>query len=338
VKELFVLLRDSLSDGKPLALVTVTGSSGSTPRSSGAVMLAGKEGRLWGTIGGALPEHLALEEAKALIAAGGPLASFKEYLLHPNEAADIGAQCGGELSVFSRLLLPGEPGLAGTVEKALACFSAHVPARLVMEITGDEKNPSIMVIAEEEEAPFREALRGSGAAVVEEGGRRWFSLPLIRRDRVFIFGGGHVAQELVPLLAHLDFRCLVFEDREEFSRPSLFPGVEEVIRGDFERIGDSLSLTEGDRAVIVTRGHIWDFEAWAFCLRSPAAYIGVIGSRHKHEFVKSRLRERGFSGAEIGAKRVHAPIGLDIKSETPEEIAVSIAAELILDRAGGRIK
>jgi xanthine dehydrogenase accessory factor len=217
-------------------------------------------------------------------------------------------------------------------EKALACFSAHVPARLVMEITEREERPSLYV-AEEGEDAFPEL--PPGGAVTAEGERRWFALPLVSRDRVFVFGGGHVAQELVPLLAHLGFRCVVFEDREEYSRPSLFPGAEEVIQGDFERIGDSLSLSERDRAVIVTRGHLWDFEAWAFCLRSPAAYIGVIGSRHKHEFVRARLRERGFSPAEIGAARVRAPIGLDIKSETPAEIAVSIAAELILHRAGG---
>jgi xanthine dehydrogenase accessory factor len=333
MKELFVLLTDFLLAGKPLVLVTVTGASGSTPRSSGAVMLAGKEGRLWGTIGGALPEHLALEEAGALIEAGGPLARSGEYILHPNEAADIGARCGGELSVFFRLLLPEELGLIGTVEKALACFSAHVPARLVMEITEREEHPALYV-AEEGEDGFPELPPHGGAAAAVEGGKRWFALPLVSRDRVFVFGGGHVAQELVPLLAHLGFRCIVFEDREEYSRPALFPGVEEVIRGDFQRIGDSLSLSERDRAVIVTRGHLWDFEAWAFCLRSPAAYIGVIGSRHKHEFVKTRLRERGFSRAEIEAPRVRAPIGLDIKSETPAEIAVSIAGELILDRAG----
>jgi xanthine dehydrogenase accessory factor len=338
VKELFILLKDSLLKGKPLVLVTVTGSSGSTPRTSGAVMLAGKEGRIWGTIGGALPEHLALEEAKALVAAGegGPLSSFKSYILHPNEAADIGARCGGEISVFFRLLTPEEPGLFETVEKALACFSAHVPCRLIMEIA-DRGKPSL-ILAEEGEGklPFLPPGAPEHSGPAEEGGRRWFCLLLLSPGRVFVFGGGHVAQELVPLLARLDFRCVVFEDREEYSRPALFPGVEEVIRGDFEHIGDSLNLSGRDLAVIVTRGHVWDFEAWAFCLRSPAAYIGVIGSRHKHEFVKARLKERGFSINEIEAKRVRAPIGLDIKSETPSEIAVSIAAELILTRANLR--
>jgi xanthine dehydrogenase accessory factor len=336
VKELFTILKDSLLRGEPLVLAAVTGSSGSTPRTSGALMLAGREGRVWGTIGGALPEHLALEEAKTLIAAGesGALCAFKKYILRPNEAADIGARCGGEISVFLRLLGPGEPGLPETAEKALACFSAHTPSLLIMEITEHEERPSLTVAAEGE-APFQEAggFTQSGPALAAREGRRWFSLPLLGPGRVFVFGGGHVARELVPLLARLDFRCVVFEDREEYSKPPLFPGAEEVIRGDFEHIGDSLSLSDRDFAVIVTRGHVWDLEAWDFCLRSPAAYIGVIGSRQKHEFVKARLKERGFTGGEIDAARVRAPIGLDIKSETPAEIAVSIAAELILTRS-----
>jgi xanthine dehydrogenase accessory factor len=326
MKEFFTFIKDALLSGEALVLAVVTESSGSTPRTSGALMLAGREGRVWGTIGGALPEHLALEEAKAIIAGEG-LSSFKKYILHPNEAADIGAQCGGEIGVFFRPLEPGEPGLLETVEKALACFSAHIPSHLVMEITEHAKHPPLEVAVDGEGPPLK-----APAAWTEEGGRRRFSIPLIGAGRVVVFGGGHVAQELVPLLSRLDFRCVVFEDREEYSRPSLFPGAEKIILGDFERIGDSLSLSDHDYAVIVTRGHIWDYAAWAFCLESPAAYIGVIGSRHKHEFVKTRLRERGFSDAQIEAKRVRAPIGLDIKSETPAEIAVSIAAELILTR------
>ena len=89
-----------------------------------------------------------------------------------------------------------------------------------------------------------------------------------------------------------------------------------------------------DYVVVITRGHEWDLEAWAFALDSPAAYIGVIGSKTKHKFVKEKLRERGYKDTVINAARVHAPIGLDIKSETPAEIAVSIAGELILTRKG----
>ena len=167
----------------------------------------------------------------------------------------------------------------------------------------------------------------------EEGESCWFSEPLISGGFAYIFGGGHIARELVPLLAHLDFRCIVFDDREEFSRPELFPGADKVILGDFNNIGKSITLSNRDFAVIITRGHLWDLEAWAFALNSPASYIGVIGSKSKHEFVRGQLRERGFAESTINASRVHAPIGIKIKSDTPAEIAVSIAGELVLCRA-----
>ena len=160
-----------------------------------------------------------------------------------------------------------------------------------------------------------------------------FSEPLVSGGFVYIFGGGHIARELVPLLARLDFRCVVFDDREEFLGNDLFPLAEKCIPGDFDHIGKYLCLTERDYAVIVTRGHLCDLEAWAFALDSPAVYIGVIGSKAKHAFVKGQLQERGYGDAVINAPRVHAPIGVDIKSETPAEIAVSIAAELIQERA-----
>jgi xanthine dehydrogenase accessory factor len=161
----------------------------------------------------------------------------------------------------------------------------------------------------------------------------WFSLPLVPGGFVYIFGGGHVAQELAPLLCRLDFRCVIFDDREEFTRPELFPEGCRMVRGDFENIGASLSLTQKDYVVVVTRGHIFDFHAEAFALRSPARYIGVIGSKAKHKFVRQRLEEAGFGPEELDAPRVHAPIGVSIQSKTPAEVAVSIAAELILTRA-----
>jgi xanthine dehydrogenase accessory factor len=193
-----------------------------------------------------------------------------------------------------------------------------------------------LVHAGEKPANIDSLLR-PGPVCVEQTGRLLFSEPLVRGGLVYVFGGGHIAQELVPLLVHLDFRCVVFDDRKEFSKADLFPGAEKVILGDFENIGKYVTLTENDYTVIVTRGHLWDLEAWAFALDSSAAYIGVIGSKSKHEFVKEKLTERGFSPDQINALRVHAPIGMDIKSDTPAEIAVSIAGELIRTRASGNL-
>jgi len=168
------------------------------------------------------------------------------------------------------------------------------------------------------------------------------SLDWVRRERerragagrVYIFGGGHVSQALVPALAAVEFRCVVLEDREEFCRPTLFPEAEEVRRIDFARVLQEVSFTKDDYAVIMTRGHKDDLLIQSQVMRTPVRYIGVIGSKGKTAAVTAALREMGFRDGDFC--RVHAPIGLPIRSETPAEIAVSITAQLILERAGGR--
>ena len=281
MKDLLLIIKENLLKKEPVVLVTITESSGSTPRHAGARMLVGKGPdsaplRLWGSIGGGIMEYSAIEDAANLLQSRRPHPADiqKKYLLHSAEAGESGAVCGGEMTASFR-------------------YIDSEDSELFKEIENEKTSCGI----------------------------------------VCIFGGGHVAQELVPILARLDFRCVVFDDRKEFVKAELFPGVEKIILGDFEHIGKSITLTENDYAVVLTRGHIWDLEAWAFALESRAAYIGVIGSKSKHEFVKEKLRQRGFSHEAINAPRVHAPIGIKIKSETPAEIAVSIAAELIQCRA-----
>jgi xanthine dehydrogenase accessory factor len=339
MKELFLTIKDLLLHGETLVLVIVINSFGSTPRKSGAHMLVGKNGRITGTIGGALPEHLAIEEGLGLIRAGG--SAVRDYILHPNEASDIGAKCGGEIKVLLLRLDSSDIKLRSVVERAIGAFELNTPSWLVIKVSPPEcagvAGPDALVGWTGEAPPdLWPGLRQAKAALLEKNGELWFSEPLFEPERVYIFGGGHVAQELAPLLSHLEFSCTIFEDRAEFARPELFQNTSRTVLGNFENIGASITINEGDYIVIVSRGHIWDFHAEAFALKSKAAYIGVIGSKTKHAFVEGRLKEAGFSVQDIKAGRVHAPVGLDIKSETPAEIAVSIAAQMIHCRALGR--
>lgn len=153
------------------------------------------------------------------------------------------------------------------------------------------------------------------------------------RGRVYIFGGGHVAQALVPALAAVDFDCIVLEDRPDFADPALFPHAADVRQIDNSRVLEEVDIQPDDRVVIMTRGHQNDLEIQAQVMRSPARYIGVIGSQAKTAALTKRLHEMGFTDEDFA--NVYAPIGIPIRSETPAEIAVSIAAQLILERAGG---
>jgi xanthine dehydrogenase accessory factor len=151
---------------------------------------------------------------------------------------------------------------------------------------------------------------------------------------VYVFGGGHVSQALVPLLAGIDFRCVVLEDRAQFAAPELFPDAHEIILAEVGETLKRIHLTPMDYAVVMTRGHRNDLAVQCELLRTDVGYIGVIGSRSKKEFVFGRMREAGFRDSDLA--RITTPIGLSIGAETPAEIAVSIAAQLIQVRAAGR--
>jgi xanthine dehydrogenase accessory factor len=152
---------------------------------------------------------------------------------------------------------------------------------------------------------------------------------LAESGKVYVFGGGHVAQALVPVLAAADFDCAVLEDRPEFCRAELFCGAAATLI-DNARVSDYITVTARDYLVLVTRGHRDDLLVLKQALKTPARYIGMIGSRRKAAAVFASLREQGFTDEDLA--RVRAPIGLEIGSQTPAEIAVSIAAQLIQER------
>ena len=125
---------------------------------------------------------------------------------------------------------------------------------------------------------------------------------------------------------------VVYDDRPEFADPALFPKAEKTLCGDFTRLSEQVTVTPEDYVVVMTRGHQADYEVLAQVLRSGAKYLGCIGSKRKLALCRERLMEAGFTEEEYA--RLHAPIGLAIGAQTPEEIAVSVAAEMIAVRAG----
>ena len=276
MRQLFQQLEQTLKEQKSAVLVTVTASSGSTPRGAGATMLVTEQGRIAGTIGGGAVEYRSEQIALAALREGRSRA--ESFQLRPNEVQDLGMICGGDVQVDFRYLSGNDP-------EALSWVRAE-QARLIPP------------------------------------------------ERVYIFGGGHVAQALVPALAAVDFRCVVLEDREDFCRPELFPSVEETRLIQNDDPAAYADITAGDYVAVMTRGHKDDLTVQAQALKTPARYIGVIGSRRKTAAVFARLQEMGYTDADLA--RITTPIGLDIKAETPAEIAVSIAAQLIMDRAGAK--
>lgn len=151
------------------------------------------------------------------------------------------------------------------------------------------------------------------------------------KNTVYIFGAGHVSMELAKILKYVEFNVVVWDDRDNFANEKRFPDANKVICEPMENITDKISITDKDLVVIMTRGHVYDYIVEKQVLNSKAAYIGVIGSRSKNKVLREKLIDDGFTEERID--NVSAPIGLPIAAETPEEIAISIAGELILFRS-----
>ncbi len=144
---------------------------------------------------------------------------------------------------------------------------------------------------------------------------------------IFIFGGGHISLPLARIGKMAAFRIVVIDDRPEYANPERFPEADETMVGDFAAMMRKLMIDGSSYIVIVTREHQYDSQVLEWAARTPAAYVGMIGSKRKVQAVFSHLKARGITQEQLD--RVHSPIGLPIGAETPEEIAVSIMAEII---------
>ena len=306
--EMFQSLLDLLNRGEDAVLVTVASAQGSTPRGAGSQLLAGREGLVAGTIGGGPGEAQALALAEEVLEKRRTAVRRLE-LRHGGELDSV---CGGEQTVLLQFVPRDAAAWRTLAREVLARLEAHRGGGLVLETGAD---PALL-----EETP--------GCPVWD--GRR-LTLPLPVGERVVIFGGGHCALALAPVLRSVGFRVAVFDDRPEFASAERFPEAETVVCHSYTDIAAGLELTAEDYAVVMTSGHSHDFEVEEQLLRRPLAYVGVMGSRTKTAYVNGKLREAGVS--EDAISRVHTPIGAAIKAVTPEEIAVSVTGELIYERA-----
>ena len=326
--KLIKILKDRCDKGLPSMLVTIVGGSGSSPRGAGAHMAVGEEGRLAGTIGGGMLEFKATESACFYLKNGED--KLVSYGLTNETAAGLGMVCGGKVDILFTYL-PPVPAVRDALEQMGSCLSCQIPGWLILPLKG-----RIGFLGEEgklaglEKAPKIPSDMDK-PGILEYGKEKYYIQKIQNTSRVYVFGGGHLAQELVPLLSHLGFRCIVTDDRAEYSSKNLFPDAEEVRTLSYDELYGKFDIQPQDYIIAVTRGHMGDFEVQRFALKTPAYYIGAVGSRSKIAAVNQKLRENGFTDEDIS--RITAPIGLPIKSEPPAEIAVSIAAQLIEKRA-----
>jgi xanthine dehydrogenase accessory factor len=334
-----------LARGQSFILATVVGRQGAAPRTAGSKMIITGEGRGIGTIGGGLLEADVTARAVELIE------RKRSGWMHFDMSGDIAATtdmvCGGSLDVLlafvpstaaNRALF--ERWLQVVETKRSGCLvTVALPAGDTLRETGHclviPTDPFVgsfplgrsalqTVLSAAQAATGIEILRLDEALVVLE--------PVPRVCSALLFGGGHVARPTARLAAMVGFEVWVSDDRPDFVTRKRFPDAHQLrVLDSFERAFTGLRVDSSSYVIIFTRGHLHDKIVLAQALATDAGYIGMIGSRRKRDTIYSALQAEGVDPARI--ERVHCPIGAAIGAETPEEIAVSIVAEMIMQRS-----
>lgn len=318
--DVFAAALRALDERRGVAIAAVTGARGSTPRHLGARMAVAADGEQWGTVGGGRIEALVVSAAKE-VAAGAPPRVVRQHLVR-----DLAMCCGGSMEVA---ITPAAASRAAIEQLAEAVGSARRPLVLVTPLDGGP-----LVVREPRPGdPRAHQPDVKDGALVERVGAA---------ERAIVFGLGHVARTLGPHLAALGFSVIVCDDGETGATEAAPEWADRVIDSfDAKEVERELGgLGPDDYVLIVTRDHAIDLELLEQLIGyDQLGYLGMIGSRGKIGRFRKRLEAKGIiDDSDLGLARwarLRAPIGLDIGAETPEEIAISIAAELVACRRRG---
>ena len=325
----------------PIALATVIETWGSAPRKTGAKMAVRPDGAMVGSVSGGCVEGAVVEAAQKTLADGRP--QLLEFGVADETAWAVGLACGGHIKVWvERLNTAVYPFIQQLItnDQAGACVTILTgPDELVgRQMAFDVNGRSVGNLGVKE---LEEAAR---AAVQQLNHSRCVQLTIdseqLTSDSVSAFvdvyrpaptlvmvGGVHIAIALTSMAKTLGYRTIVVDPRRAFGSQARFPHVDELIQAWPKQAFSQIELT-GDTAVaLLTHDPKLDDPALHVVLNSQAFYIGALGSRRTHAKRKQRLVETGFDAATID--RIHAPIGLDIGADNPEEIALAIMAEIV---------
>ncbi len=353
-----------LKSGRPCHLITILSRKGSVPRKEGAHLLLTANRTRIGTIGGGGLEAEAIRIAEERRnTSTGHLQAFT--LVEGDDPSDM--VCGGNVTLYIELIPSGEAAIISFITEALrqarpVCWIRllHRPdpedPKIIRGPVGAVRVDGYHLFSQSIDEKTQHCLLAWSRVFLNEGEKTiqvltpealdlppsvpW-NLAVFELFQVFprlvIFGGGHLSRALCRMASLCRFRVEVYDDREEYANRQRFP---EATRSfpipGYREIPTLVPLDPHTFVVIATRGHRFDEIVLSQVLSYDLPYIGMVGSRRKNAIVFERLRDHGVSPDDL--KRVRAPIGLSIGSETPEEIAVSILAELIQTRANRKKK
>jgi xanthine dehydrogenase accessory factor len=325
--DIYEAIEGYLSKGRGGVIATIAKKLGAAPREAGAKMFIGDDGRLFGTIGGGCVEAEVWQEAKRI--AGTQNVKLFRYQMDGKIVEDEGMICGGRVDV---LLEPVEGRYRSLYDEVRGLEKSGKNALIVTRYTEGSFSKSLVledgsVVGDE----LEEALKASFHSQIDMRGPAtgdgMLIEPIASSSFLYLFGAGHVSQYVSRIASMVDFNVVVVDDRADFANAERFPEAIETIVGDFGDVCHRLDFCGNEYVAILTRGHKHDATVLEEIMKKPTRYVGMIGSRRKTKLVFDHLRVNGFEEAAL--QTIHAPIGLEIRAETPQEIAVSIVAELI---------
>lgn len=350
MKNIYLQIPELYRIQSPLVLATVTGTRGSTPQKPGSSALFNRNGLALGTVGGGVVEGKIQKIAKEAIITG--YSGLYQFNLDNDISKLEEAICGGQINI----LVDARPdNYMGVFEQVKKSVTDRIPGVLLTMITrfkeekvhidrywmSNEYKPSIPVEFMKKLEPVVAEILSSGrssecrlmdiANPGEEAASTFFLEPVFPMKKLIIGGAGHIGKALAHLGNLLDFEVTVIDDREEFANMKNIPDASHIIVGEIGQALENYRKGPDTYVVIVTRGHRDDALALRPCIGSGVAYTGMIGSKKKIESIRSSFLENGWATTDQW-DQIYAPVGLEIRSQTVEEIAVSIAAQLVLVR------
>ncbi len=347
MEEIYREILNQQKQGNASALATVVSVKGSTPRAEGSRRLIKKDNGIVGSVGGGCLEATVWEAARDALKSGLP--KIVDYDLTGRTDTPEGLICGGIMKVFVDVV-GAKPAFSAfeEIERIKGQGKALVLATLVADSARApwSETPRFLILENGDTlgtlgaAYLDSAVRKSADDILKNGTSALLEIPVENtgtalvflepvtpQPTVYIFGAGHIGFAVSKIAKMTGFRVSVIDDRPAYACAERFPEADEFFVEDPADIVPSLNLNGGSYLVIACRGHLEDQRVLAEAVKTPAGYIGMLGSKKKTKTVFSNLMAEGITQAELD--RIHSPIGLPISTETPEEIAVSIMAEII---------
>ena len=357
MKDVFRETKRLLGEGQKAVLATVVKTKGSTPQKPGAKLLVREDGSGVGTLGGGCVEGDIWFAAKELLKTFGP-SQFREYQLNEDLAAEEGLVCGGSMYfMIDPIYEPDEvlgftkeidDAYSGKSPVALATLISNPGENLLPLGSGTETGRKLFIREDgsttgslgsqaiDNDAISRSRqlmVHGANEYVVTENGTEYFIEGYTSPPKLILVGGGHVSKAISSLADKLGFHVYVTDDRIEFANKERFPESKQTIAMQTEDALKQINITKNSFIVVATRGHRYDSDALASAAKTAASYVGLLGSKRKIILIYEDLVKMGIPKDRITELR--APIGIEINARTPDEIAISIIAEMLMFRLGG---